>query len=370
MTTGNGGDPAARVAVVTGASAGIGRATAVAFAEAGFDVALLARGEAGLKAAAAEIEARGRRALVVPTDVAIWDQVADAADRIERDLGPIEVWVNNAMTTVFSWTWDVKPEEIRRATEVTYLGQVHGTLAALARMRPRNAGNIVNVGSALAFVGIPLQSAYCGAKFACRGFFESVHAELIAEGSNVLMSMVHLPAVNTPQFEWCLNKLPKEPRPVAPVYDPDVAARAILDAALDGRRSKLLGAWTKLVVAGTKLAPTVLAHFAARSAVKGQQTSEPTPPDRPSDLWHAVDDDRDFTARGSFGAEAGGVLDAAFLRQLPQTARQAAGAVVDTTFAKAARYRRAMGRRGGPGRRGPRHPGTKEKSRDARAWTP
>jgi short-subunit dehydrogenase/uncharacterized membrane protein len=322
------------VAVVTGASAGIGRATARAFADAGFDVALLARGRSGLEAARRDVEQRGRRALAITADVAQWNDVSAAAEHAERELGPIDVWINDAMTTVFAWSWDVDPDEFRRATEVTYLGQVHGTLAALARMRPRNAGTIVNVGSALAFIGIPLQSAYCGAKFACRGFFQSVRAELVAEDSHVRISMVDLPGVNTPQFDWCFDKLPCQPKPVAPVYQPEVAARAILQMALHSRRSKVLGAWNKLVVAGARAFPEFVTQFAARSTVQGQQTQEPTPPDRPRNLWHPVDEDRDYGARGSFGHQAGGTLAPAFLGQLPKTLRQAAAAATATVRGK------------------------------------
>src|SRR5665213_2174074 len=192
-----------QIAVITGASAGVGRATARAFAQRGFDVALLARGQAGLDGAANDVENLGRRALAIPTDVAQFDQVDSAATRVENEMGPIDVWVNDAMTTVFAPAWEVDPKDFQRAVEVTFLGQVWGTTAALARMRPRDRGAIVNVGSALAFIGIPLQSAYCASKFACRGFFESTRAELIHERSHVRMSMVHLPAVNTPQFDWC-----------------------------------------------------------------------------------------------------------------------------------------------------------------------
>jgi len=262
-----------RVAVVTGASAGVGRATAIALADEGFDVAVLARGSAGVEAAVDDVERRGRRAIGVEVDVADWDAVDAAATRVEHELGPIDVWVNDAMTTAFAWSWDVHPDEWRRATEVTYLGQVHGTLAALARMRPRDRGRIVNVGSALSYVGIPLQGPYCAAKFACRGFFESVRAELLHMKSNVTISMVHLPAVDTPQFDWCEARLPNRPQPVAPIYEPEVAARAIVAAALDGRRSSVLGAWNRLVVTGAKVAPGVLAHFVARTAVAGQQTA-------------------------------------------------------------------------------------------------
>ena len=222
-----------KIAVVTGASAGVGRATAQAFAVHGFDVALLARGEAGLHGAKNDVRAAGGRAMVVPTDVSQFAEVDAAATRVEQEWGPIDVWVNDAMTTVFAPAWDVKPADFARAVEVTFLGQVWGTTAALARMRPRDRGSIVNVGSALAFIGIPLQSAYCSSKFACRGFFESTRAELLHEGSHVRLSMVHLPAVNTPQFDWCETTLDRHPQPVPPIYQPEIPATFIVEAALD-----------------------------------------------------------------------------------------------------------------------------------------
>ena len=232
-----------KVVVVSGASAGVGRATAVEFAKHGFDVALIARGEAGLAATAEQIEAIGQRALILPTDVSVYEQVDDAATRAESELGEIDVWVNDAMTTVFAPIWDTDPADFARAVEVTFLGQVWGTKAALDRMRPRNRGNIVNVGSALAFLGIPLQASYCASKFACRGFFESVRAELIHDHSKIRMSMVHLPAVNTPQFDWCRTSMNRHPQPVPPIYQPEVPARWIVQAALDGRRAKVIGSW-------------------------------------------------------------------------------------------------------------------------------
>ena len=224
------------VAVVTGASAGVGRATARAFADAGFDVALLARGGDGLEGAAKDVIAVGGRAVPIATDASHFAEVDGAATLIENELGPIDVWVNNAKTTVFAPSWEVSPEDFQRAVEVTFLGQVWGTTAALARMRPRDTGNIVNVGSALAYMGIPLQGAYCSSKFACRGYFESVRAELLHEGSKVKISMVHLPAVNTPQFDWCETTLGRHPQPVRPIYQPEIPAKFILQAALDGRR--------------------------------------------------------------------------------------------------------------------------------------
>jgi short-subunit dehydrogenase len=330
------------VAVVTGASAGVGRATVRALAGHGFDVALLARGEAGLEAAAKEVEQAGGRALTVPTDVAHWEQVDAAASRTEEELGPIAVWVNNAMTTAFAWAHDIRPEEFKRATEVTYLGQVHGTMAALERMRPRDRGRVVNVGSALAFVGIPLQAAYCGAKFACRGFSESVRAELIAQGSHVTLSMVHLPAVDTPQFEWCLSRLPEHPQPVPPVYRPEVCAEVIVRAALDGRRATVLGSWNRLIVAGAKIAPTVLSHYAARTGVSSQQSGEPVRPDRPSNLFDPADATQDHGAHGTFGDRAGGVLDPQFLRSLPDTGRDLVAALRQAGREQMARLRRAV----------------------------
>ncbi len=306
------------IAVVTGASAGVGRATAVALARRGYDVGLLARGEAGLAAAAEDVEAAGGRALTVPTDVAVWAEVDEAAARVEHELGEIDVWVNNAMTTVFAPLTDTDPSDFKRATEVTYLGQVHGTMAALRRMRPRDRGRVVDVGSALAYVGIPLQAAYCGSKFACRGFFESVRAELIADGSNVTISMVHLPAVNTPQFSWCKTALPDHPQPVPPIYQPEAAAARIVDVVFDARRSTVLGSWNRLIVAGSKVAPSVFSQFAGRTAVDGQQTGEPVDPDRPVNLRTPVDDTEPWSAQGQFSDRASGVRDREFLVSMPQ----------------------------------------------------
>ena len=328
------------VAVVTGGSAGVGRAVVRRLAEEGFDVGIIARGQAGLDGAANDVRARRRQACAVAADVAVWEEVDAAAATIEAQLGPIDVWVNNAMTTVFSWSWDVDPDELKRATEVTYLGQVHGTLAALARMRPRDQGRIVNVGSALAYVGIPLQSAYCAAKFACRGFTESVRGELLHQGSGVALSMVHLPAIDTPQFDWSATRLPNHPQPVAPTYSPEVAARHIVDAVFDGRRSKMLGAWNKLILLGVKVAPSVLAHYAARTSVDGQQTPEPLSSDRRENLWDPVDDRRDHGAHGSFGDQVGGVLNPRFLATVPGAARSFAAAAADAMRWKIGRRRR------------------------------
>ena len=352
----------APVAVVTGGSGGVGRAVVRELSDRGFDVAILARGEAGLAGAVQDVEDRGRRALACAADVSDWDQVDAAASRIETELGSIDVWVNNAMTTVFSWSWDIEPDEFRRATEVTYLGVVHGTLASLARMRPRDQGRIVNVGSALAHLGIPLQAPYCGAKFAVRGFTESVRAELIQEGSGVVLSEVHLPAVNTPQFDWCCAKLANQPQPVEPIYPPEVAARAIVDAAFDGRRTGVLGSWNRGIVWATRLVPGVAAHFAAESAVDGQQTEDPIDPDRPANLWEPVDRQRDHGAQGRFSDIANGVLTPAFLRSVPDTLRQLVAAARESASWRAGRGERSAELRrtvltgdGGDGRSGSYH---------------
>lgn len=330
--------PERKIAVITGASAGVGRATARAFAKKGFDVVLLARGEAGLSAAAEDVKSAGARALPIPTDVADFEQVDAAAERAEQELGPIDVWVNDAMTTVFAPSWEVKPQEFQRAVEVTFLGQVWGTQAALARMRPRDRGSIVNVGSALAFIGIPLQSAYCASKFACRGFFESTRAELLHEGSHVRMSMVHLPAVNTPQFNWCETTLDQHPQPVPPIYQPEVCAKFILAAALDGRRDKIIGSWNKLLVTAGRLFPGLGNQYAAIGAWETQLTQQKVSPDRPVNLFHPVDSSDDAGAHGIFDQKAGGFLDPSFLKTLPKTARTFATAVSRTVKEKQQTY--------------------------------
>lgn len=323
---------------MTGASAGVGRATARAFAERGFDVGLLARGSAGLSGAAKDVEAAGRRALIVPTDVARFEDVDAAAGRVEDELGPIDVWVNDAMTTVFAPSWQVKPEDFQRAVEVTFLGQVWGTTAALARMRPRDRGSIVNVGSALAFIGIPLQSAYCASKFACRGYFESVRAELLHEGSHVTMSMVHLPAVNTPQFDWCQTTLDHHPQPVPPIYQPEVCARFIVDTAIDGRRAKVIGSWNKLLVAAGSLFPGLGNQYAAIGAWDTQLTDQGVDPHRPVNLHEPADEEHDAGAHGIFDSKAGGFFDPSFLKSLPRTAKTFAVALRRTAEEKRRTY--------------------------------
>jgi len=319
------------VVVVTGGSAGVGRATAVAFARRGASVGVLARGEAGLAAAVVEIERCGGHGLALPTDMADPAAVDAAAEEVERRLGPIDIWVNNAMTTVFAYSWDVTPEEYRRATEVTYLGQVHGTLAALRRMRPRDQGTVCNVGSALAFRAIPLQAAYCGAKFAARGFTEAVRAELRHDGSHVQITTVHLPAVDTPQFGWCRSRLPKHPQPVPPTYAPEVAAEAIVAASLRPRRQKVLGGFNHLVVAASKVAPGILDHYVARTTVAAQQAAFDASPDRPDNLWAPVDGEggADRGARGIFADQEGGMANRRWLASVPALVAEVGHAAFD-----------------------------------------
>jgi NAD(P)-dependent dehydrogenase (short-subunit alcohol dehydrogenase family) len=326
-TSAVGSTEARPVAVVTGASAGVGRATAVALGRSGFDVALVARGEAGLQAAAAEVRATGGRALPLPTDVSDFEQVDRAAIRAEEELGPIQVWVNDAMTTVFAPLDKMVPDDFRRAVEVTFLGQVWGTMAALQRMRARDRGTIVNVGSALAFVGIPLQSAYCSAKFACRGFFESTRAELLHDGSQVRLHMVHLPAVNTPQFNWCETATDRHPQPVPPIYQPEVAAAAIVAAAVGGRPTRVLGSWNRLLVVAGRLFPNLANQYAALAAWDSQLTDMALEPGRPVNLRAPVDRSTDAGAHGIFDHQAHGFWDPSFLRTLPTTARTFATAV-------------------------------------------
>jgi NAD(P)-dependent dehydrogenase (short-subunit alcohol dehydrogenase family) len=286
--------------VVTGASAGLGRAIAKEFGKQKAQVALLARGKKGLDGAAAEIESLGGKALPLPTDVADSAAVEAAAEETERHFGPIDAWINNAMVTVFSPVKEMKPEEYKRATEVTYLGVVYGTLAALKRMLPRDRGKIVQVGSALTYRSIPLQSAYCAAKHAILGFTTSLRCELIHDRSNVSVSMVHMPAMNTPQFSWVKNRLPHKPQPVPPIYEPEVGARAVYWAAHHDRREVYVGTPTVAAIVGNKVAPDVLDHYLGRTGFKSQQTPEMDDPSRPNNLWEPVDSSEDFGAHGHF----------------------------------------------------------------------
>ncbi len=292
-----------RIAVVTGGTAGVGRACVRAFAAAGYDVAVLARGQAGLDGAVADIERAGRRGLGIPTDVADLDAVESAADRIESELGPIAVWVNCAFVGSLAFLWDTTPEEFRRMTDVTYYGQVHGTRAALRVMRPRDRGSIVNVSSAMAYRGIPLQSAYCGAKHAIKGFTESVITELKHEHSKVTIGLVTLPGVNTTQFDWNLNRMPKHPMPVPPIYQPEVCARSIVFSAEHPRRNMWVGLPTAYTVLGNRVAPAFLDWYLGRTGVGSQQTDQDAPR-WGFNVFQPQDHDADRGARGAFGNKA------------------------------------------------------------------
>ena len=277
--------------VITGASAGVGRATAHAFAKRGANIGLIARGTEGLNAACREVESLRGSAVAIPADVANSEQVETAAREFEAKFGPINIWVNNAMTTVFSPFREITAEEFKRATEVTYLGTVYGTMCALRRMIPRNGGVIVQVGSALAYRSIPLQSPYCGAKHAIRGFTDSLRSELIHDGSKVHITMVQLPALNTPQFSWCRTRLPRHPQPVPPIFQPEVAAEAIVWAAHHRRREVNVGASTDKAIWANKFAPGTLDWYLARNGYDSQQTSEPVDPNRRDNLFEPVSGD-------------------------------------------------------------------------------
>jgi NAD(P)-dependent dehydrogenase (short-subunit alcohol dehydrogenase family) len=295
------------VVVITGASAGIGRATAVAFGARGAKVALLARGQAGLDGAAKEVREAGGEALTISVDVADNEAVQRAADRAEAELGPIDVWVNVAFSSVFAPFGEIHADEFKRITEVSYLGFVYGTQAALRLMRPRDRGAIVQVGSALAYRGIPLQSAYCGAKHAIQGFNESLRAELLHEGSGISTTMVQMPAVNTPQFSWVLSRLPRQAQPVPPIYQPEVAARAVLYAAdHPQRREYWVGTGAAKAILGNAVLPAVLDRYLARTGFASQQTSTPRSPDQPTNLWEPADGEggRDFGSHGVFDDQA------------------------------------------------------------------
>jgi short-subunit dehydrogenase len=284
----------AKIVVITGAGAGVGRATVAEFARHHCDVALLSRDPDRLEAAAAEARRHGVRALPIPTDVADAAAVEAAAARVEDEFGPIDIWVNVAMATVFAPVHKLTPEEFQRGTAVTYLGQVHGTMAALKRMRARDRGSIVNVGSALAYRSVPLQSIYCGAKFAIRGFTDSLRSELYHDGINVTLTMVDLPAVNTPQFDWALNKMGVKAQPVPPIYQPEVAARAIYFGAVNPRREIWLGWPTVKAILANRIAPGLIDRYLAGAGYKGQLTEQKLAPGAPSNLFEPV--------KGNYGA--------------------------------------------------------------------
>lgn len=296
-----------KTVVITGASAGVGRAAALAFARRGDSVGLIARGETGLAGAAAEVEAAGGKALAQVADVADYGQVSRAAAEIEAGLGPIDIWVNGAFASVFAEFSAISPEEFRRVTEVSYLGFVYGTRVALSLMAPRGRGTIVQVGSALSERSIPLQSAYCGAKHAINGFTSSLRCELMHQGSGIEITVVQLPAVNTPQFSWVLSRLPRHPQPVPPIYQPRVAAAGILYAADHPRRRNYwVGASTVATLLANRVAPGLLDRYLARTGYSSQQSGEPSNPSRPHNLWHPADgrDGWDFGREGVFADRA------------------------------------------------------------------
>ena len=292
------------VVAITGGSAGVGRAAAAEFARHGAHIGLIARGVERLASAQADVERLGGKALSIPTDVAHPDQVERAADTIEQAFGPVDIWVNCAMTTIFAPFTEIAPDEFKRATEVTYLGFVYGTMAALRRMKQRGRGTVIQVGSALAYRSIPLQSAYCGAKHAIVGFTDSIRSELIHEGSAVHITMVHLPGMNTPQFSWCRTRLPRHPQPLGPVFQPEVAARAIYAAAHERRREVYVAFPTVKAIYGQELAPAQADRYLAEVGIDGQQTDQPVDPHRHDNLFepapgnwgaHGIFDDRAHT---------------------------------------------------------------------------
>jgi NAD(P)-dependent dehydrogenase (short-subunit alcohol dehydrogenase family) len=292
-----------KVAVVTGGTAGVGRAAVRELAATGYDVAILARGAAGLEGAAADVRKAGRQALPVPVDVADYEAVRQAAEKVEADLGEIAVWVNVAFAGSLAFAWDTPMKEFRRMTEVTYYGQVHGTLAALQRMRPRDAGVIINVGSAMAYRSIPLQAPYCGAKHAVKGFTESVMCELAHEKSHVKLCMVQLPGLNTPQFNWNFNRMPGHPMPVPPVFQPELPAKAIAYLAEHPRRNMWVGVSTAYTILGERIAPKVLDWYLGRSGVKSQQTQQDLPR-LGSNVFEPRDQAEDQDAHGAFDGKA------------------------------------------------------------------
>jgi short-subunit dehydrogenase len=278
-----------QVVVVTGSSGGVGRAIAHAFARRGAHIGLLARGREALEDVVKEVEALGGQAIALPTDVSDHAQVEAAAVAVEERFGDIDVWVNDAMATVFAQFVHLEPEEYKRATEVTYLGAVYGTMVALSRMKPRDHGTIVQVGSALSYRAIPLQAPYCGAKFAIRGFTDSVRVELMHDKSNVHLTMVQLPGVNTTQFNWCRSKMPDHPQPVPPIYQPEIPAEAVYWAAQHHRREVWVGASAVLAILGNRIAPSIADRYLARTGFKGQQMQDrPVSPDRPDNLFEPL----------------------------------------------------------------------------------
>lgn len=314
------------VVVVTGASSGVGRAIARAFADEGAHLGLIARSIEGLEGAAGEVRAAGGRALVLPLDVADAEAVESAAARIERELGPIDIWVNDAMVSIFSPISEMSADEVKRVTEVTYLGYVYGTISALRRMRERDAGTIIQIGSALAYRSIPLQSAYCGAKAAIRGFTDSLRTELLHDGSNIRVSMLQLPAVNTPQFDVVRSRLPGRAQPVPPIYQPEMIAEATLWAAEHHPREMVIAGSALKAIVGQKLFPGLLDRYLARIGYAAQQTDQPADPNRLDNLFQTVPGDHG--AHGSFDDRARGWAPQLSARMHPRGALVAAAAAV------------------------------------------
>jgi NAD(P)-dependent dehydrogenase (short-subunit alcohol dehydrogenase family) len=327
------------VVVITGGTAGIGRAAVREFAAHGYDVAVLARGQAGLDGAVADVEKAGGRGLGVSVDVADGDAVENALDRVETELGPVEVWINSAFVGSLAFFWDTTPQEYRRMTDVTYYGQVNGTRAALRVMRVRDRGVIVNVSSAMAYRSIPLQSAYCGAKHAIKGFTESLITELKATKSSVRIGLVTLPGVNTTQFDWNLNNMPNHPQPVTPIVQPEVCARAIRFAAEHPRRNMWVGISTAYTILGNRVAPSFVDWYLARKGVSGQQTDRDAPT-WGSNVFQPRDADIDRGARGSFGESAAGRDPVSFLARHRGPAVAAVSAVVTSAALGTIRRRR------------------------------
>lgn len=326
-----------RVVMVTGAGAGLGRAIAASFAKRDAHIGLLSRDPVRLEAARGEVETLGGKGLVLPADVADAAQVEEAAAALESAFGPIDTWVNNAMASVFAPFKEVTPEEFRRVTEVTYLGYVHGTMSALRRMLPRDHGTIIQVGSALAYRSIPLQSAYCGAKHAIAGFTDSIRSELLHEGSDVKIAAVHMPALNTPQFSWVKHHLPRKPQPVPPIFQPEVGAEAVYWAAQHHPRELLVGWPTLEAVWAQKFIPGLLDRYLARVAYEGQQYDGPADPDRASNLWDPVPGS--YGAHGDFDSRARNRSMQLWLRTHRAWAALASAGVLGTVYASLRRSR-------------------------------
>ncbi|TYB52184.1 SDR family oxidoreductase [Nonomuraea sp. PA05] len=331
-----------RVIVVTGASGGVGRAVVRELGAQGAKVALIARGTAGLGAAAVDVGVEGGTGQVYEADVADYEQVRAAAERIEKEMGPISVWINTAFSSVFAKFTDISPDEYERTTAVTYLGYVWGTKVALDLMRPRNAGAVVQVGSALSHRGIPLQSAYCGAKHAIKGFTESVRTELMSDRSNVRITLVQLPAVNTPQFDWVLSKLRRHPQPVPPIYQPEVAARAIVHAAMHPERKEYwVGVSTVATLLAQRAAPALVDRYLARTGTQSQVTDDKAPTGV-ANLWEPADENTDYGAHGSFDDRSHGRSPQVWLSQHRRSVLLTlAGGAAAATFAAVRRARRA-----------------------------